>query len=61
MPAKFSLSHFNIKMPEREFTKYEPWRVTILFEGLTSDDVPNGSRIFVSREIKDALFPKSMA
>lgn len=60
-PAKFSLSHLNIRTTEREFVKYEPWRVTILFEGLTSDDVPNGSRIFVSQEIKDALFPKSVA
>jgi hypothetical protein len=57
--AQISLSHLNIKMEHRNFTMDQRWRVTILFVGLTSDDVPAGSKIFVSDETRDALFPKT--
>ena len=55
--AQISLSHFNIK---REVTIEQRWRVTISFQGMTSDDIPDGSTILVSRDTRDALLPKSV-
>lgn len=57
--AQISLSHLNVKMSERDLSMDQRWRVTISFQGLTSDDVPDGSKIFVSHETKDALLPNA--
>jgi hypothetical protein len=60
--AMISLSHINFKMSERHLTTMDQrWRVTVLFHGLTTDDVPDGSKILVSRETRDALLPKTVA
>src|SRR5215469_6039022 len=60
--AQISLSHFNFKMSERHLTTVDQrWRVTVSFRGLTTDDVPDGSKILVSRETRDALLPKTVA
>jgi hypothetical protein len=59
--AQISLSHLNIKMEARDLSMDQRWRVTILFQGLTSDDVPDGSKIFVSHETREALLPKAVA
>ena len=40
--AKISLSHFNIKNPDVSID--QRWRVTIIFLGKTSDDVPVGAQ-----------------
>jgi len=51
--ATISLSHFNIRDPDVSIDRR--WRVTILFANRTKEDVPAGSRIFVSRETGNAL------
>ena len=51
--ANFNLSHFNISDPKVSID--QRWRVTIIFQTLVSEDIPVGSKIFVSQEIKDAL------
>ena len=53
--AQISLSHLNIKTEHRDLSMDQRWRVTILFQGMMSDDVPDGSKILVSRETRDAL------
>ena len=57
--ARFNLAHF--KIPDPKVSIDRRWRVTILFPDKTSEDVPVGSKILVSREIRDALFPKTVA
>jgi hypothetical protein len=57
--AQISLSHCNIRDPEVSIDRR--WRVTVSFQGLTTDDVPDGSKIFVSHETRDALLPKTVA
>jgi len=59
--AQISLSHLNIKMEHRDLTVDQRWRVTISFQGMTRDDVPDGSKILVSQETRDALLPKTVA
>jgi hypothetical protein len=54
-PAEISMSHINtrdLKVPIDQI-----WRVQILFRGMTKDDVPEGSKILVSRQTRDALNP----
>ena len=55
--AQISLSHFNIRNSDISIDRR--WRVTISFQGMTSDDVPDGSKILVSHETRDALLPKT--
>jgi hypothetical protein len=57
--AQISLSHLNISDPDVSID--QRWRVTILFRGMTTEDVPDGSKILVSHEIRDALLPKTVA
>jgi hypothetical protein len=57
--AQISLSHFNIRDPNVSIDRR--WRVTISFQGMTSDAVPDGSKILVSHETRDALLPKTVA
>jgi hypothetical protein len=60
--AQISLSHINFKMSERHLTTMDQrWRVTISFQGMTTDAVPDGSKILVSHETRDALLPKTVA
>lgn len=53
--ATFCLSHINIKDPRVSID--QRWRVIVCLEGMTSDSVPVGSKIFVSRETREALLP----
>ena len=53
--ATFCLSHINIKDPDVPID--QRWRVIVCLQGVTSDSVPVGSKIFVSRETRDALLP----
>lgn len=57
--AQISVSHRNLKTEHRDLSIDQRWRVTISFPGLTSKEVPNGSKILVSHEIRDALLSKS--
>jgi hypothetical protein len=57
--AVISLSHVNIRGPDVSIDRI--WRVAILFPNKTSEDVPAGSRILVSNEIRGALLPKTAA
>ena len=57
--AQISLSHLNIKDPDVSID--QRWRVTISFQGMTSDNVPDGSKIPVSHETRDALLAKTVS
>lgn len=57
--ADISLTHLNIRDPHASID--QRWKVTISFERMKSDDVPDGSKILVSQETKDALLPRSAA
>jgi len=60
--AQISLSHLNIKIEDRHLSTIDQrWRVTISFQGMTSEAVPDGSKILVSQETRDALLPKTVA
>lgn len=61
--AQISLSHLNVKMTHRDLSMDQGWRVTILLAGLTGDDVPDDSRIYVSQEPETHYFrnPKADA
>jgi hypothetical protein len=60
--AQISLSHLNFKMSERHLTTVDQrWKVTVSFQGLTKDDVPDGSKILVSCETRDELLAKTSA
>jgi hypothetical protein len=59
--AQISMSHLNIKMSERDDTMDQRWRVSVWFYGLTGDDIPDGSKILVSRETRDALLSSGVA
>ncbi len=53
--AQFSISHFNIADPKVSIDMR--WRVTVLLQDWNEEDLPAGSRIIVSREIRDAILP----
>ncbi|HSY19324.1 MAG TPA: hypothetical protein VK815_13355 [Candidatus Acidoferrales bacterium] len=58
-PATFNLSHFNISDPTVSIDRR--WRVTIMLPDKLSADVPVGSKLFASHEIRDELLPKPVA
>ncbi|HYT58887.1 MAG TPA: hypothetical protein VEL06_01875, partial [Haliangiales bacterium] len=43
--AQSSLSHFNIREPDVSIDRR--WRVTILFQGMASGEVPDGSKMIL--------------
>ena len=51
--AQFNLSHFNISDPSVSIDRR--WRVVLSFPGCTKDQVPLGSKILVSQEMRDVL------
>src|SRR5436190_6377711 len=57
--ARISLSHFNIRDPDVSMDRR--WRVTISFQGMASGEVPDGRKILVSHEARDALLPQTVA
>lgn len=60
--AQISLLHINFMTNARHLAKHDQRRsVTVSFCGLTSDVVPYGSKILISREIRDALLPQALA
>ena len=57
--AHISTSHINIADPYAPIE--ERWRITVWFTDRPKDDVPIGSRILVSQELRDAILPHNAA
>ena len=55
--AEFKLWHFNISYPTVSIDRR--WRVVLSLPGRTRGELPLGTRILVSQEMRDALFPKN--
>lgn len=51
--AQFNMSHFNIRDPNASVDKR--WRVVVSLPELKKVDVPIGSKILVSSEVKEAV------
>jgi len=51
--AELNLSHFNIRDSNSPLDRR--WRVTVSLPNRTGEDVPIGSKILVSPEIRDAI------
>jgi hypothetical protein len=54
--AQFSMSHFRMLDP-----KASRWRVIVLLLNGRKEDLPVGSRILVSPEVRDAILPDNVA
>ena len=57
--AQFSVSHFNIRDPQVSIDRR--WRVVVLLPDRTKDELPVGSKILVSPEVRDAILPYDAA
>ena len=57
--AQFSMSHFRPVDPKAPIDKR--WRIVVLLLGENKEDLPVGSKILVSREIRDAILPHNVA
>lgn len=55
--AEITLQHFNIQDPDASIDRR--WRVGLYLTDAKKDDVPIGSEILASQEIRDALLPKA--
>jgi hypothetical protein len=55
--AHISTSHVNIADPYAPIE--ERWRITVWFTDRPKDDVPIGSKILVSQEVRDAILTHS--
>jgi hypothetical protein len=51
--AEFSMSHF--KIPDPRVSIDRRWRIVVLLTNRTKDQIPVGSRVLVSPEIRDAI------
>ncbi len=51
--AQMELTHVNIRDPHVSMDKR--WRVTMWLTNATKDDVPVGSKVLVSQQLRDAL------
>lgn len=57
--AQFSMAHFNLIDPNASIDKR--WRVVVLLLNGKKEDLPVGSKILVSQEIKEAVLPNNVA
>jgi hypothetical protein len=55
--ASFDVVHYNIA---GQSTLEQRWRVVVGLPASAPDDVPAGSKILASQEIRDALYPKAV-
>jgi hypothetical protein len=55
--AEFNLSHLNISDPSVSIDRR--WRVILSLPGRTKGELPVGTKVLVSQEMRDALFPKN--
>ena len=56
--AHISMSHINISDPEVSID--ERWRIKVWFTDRAEDDVPIGSRILVTEQLRDAILPANV-
>jgi len=56
--AEINMTHLNIRGPA---PIEEVWRVTMWLTDRTAEEVPDGSKILVSREVRDAILPENVA
>jgi len=56
--AQFSMSHFKLLDPKASIDKR--WRVVVLLLNRKKEELPVGSKILVSQEIRDAILPHNM-
>ena len=57
--AQINMTHLNIPDPSVSIDRR--WRLTVWLTDCTKDDVPVGSKIFVSQEVRDAILPHNAA
>ena len=57
--AQFSVSHFNI--PDPDVPIEMRWRLTMWLTDRTKEEVPVGSKILISQEVRDAILPHNAA
>ena len=57
--AQINMTYLNI--PDPSVPPEARWIVRMWLTDRTSEDVPVGSRVLVSQEVRDALFPKTAA
>ena len=57
--AQLSMSHFLLLDPKAPIDKR--WRVVVLLLNRKKEELPVGSKILVSQEIRDALLPRNVA
>ena len=57
--AQISMTHLNI--PDPSVPLEARWRVTMWLTDRTGEEVPVGSRILVSQELRDAILPNNAA
>ena len=55
--AQINMIHLNI--PDPSVPLEARWKITMWLTDRMSEEVPVGSRILVSQEVRDALLPKS--
>lgn len=53
--ATISMAHYNIRDAEAPLDRR--WRLTVFFRGMQRGEIPDGSKILVSKETRDALLP----
>ena len=53
--AQFSMSHFKLLDPQAPIDKR--WRVVVLLLNRKKEELPVGSKILVSQEVRDAILP----
>jgi hypothetical protein len=56
--AQFSMSHFRMLDPKTSIDKR--WRVVVMLLNGKKEELPVGSKILVSQEIRDALLPHNV-
>ena len=57
--AQFSMSHFRPLDPKAPIDKR--WRVVVLLLNAKKEELPAGSKISVSREVRDSILPHNVA
>jgi|ERR1043165_5653757 hypothetical protein len=57
--AQINMTHLNIPDPGVSIDRR--WRLTVWLTDRTKEDVPVGSRILVSQEIRDTILPHNVA
>jgi hypothetical protein len=57
--AQFNMAHFNIPDPQVSIDRR--WRIVVMLVDRSKDEVPVGSRILVSPEVREAILPRNTA